>query len=1711
MVKTPNKQQGKRREFSKVAPSLPSSGWRDSAERPTQVHQSQSRPTPSTVTSNESPPSVSLMHQDPAATPHSSSDSGPIDSQPLPPSSKTEPFETEPSSPSRSIGGRLRFVGGGVVVIGLALWAGAWGAAWGARRYITEYVLPQLEEQLSDILNRDVELGELEFIWPTQAVIGESSVENLLNVQSVVLSADVAQWLWTREIPVTVTLEAPHILIQERLDRGWTVLQLSPPAGGSGVPLPIGDIDVRLNAGQVTAIPLQGSQRFFTDVQGDGLLRLDRILSEETDPASRNRDAVFELEAQLNGRSVDLRGQADILARQVDVTIEGEQIPLDLLPSLVKNLPMTDITGRSDVEVDVTWQLNRPLDVAVDAELINGGFEIPGVPNTFARIEGQLIYDDQQLRLNRVEGIYGQVPLMATGPIQFGEGGQYNLQGTVPATTLEALEQTFNFQLPGNAQGDISGTVALTGALEQPVISGQVDSISPGEVDGIPVSTYRTGFALNQSRLTLDSIQLQTVGGTVTGQGQLQLGSAVTANFQLALSDISTAQLTNQYGVTLPRSVGTLNGSVQVQLSGSEPPTVMADVVASGGEVSGQSQMEYRDGILQIPQAQLNLAGQGDVALNGQVVQGQITGQISPVDLNLGFFNPQLDDVVSGQFEVQVPTDALTLADLRAAGRAEFADGLGPISYPLQADVMWNGSNLVVTQGVVQQSQGGELARVQGRIPVDTQTIELGDLDLDIQVPPIALNSLPQLPEGVDIEGQVSGTADLTGPLDNLNLQGDLTLESIEVGGVTFPLLQGPVVWSAAGGGTRLDLQGNDDQIMVALNDQFRPTDFTVKKGSLMARGSTTGTEVQVSVAEVPLALITDLVPGSTLNSLGGQLDGEVAYDWAEQTATGSLQIDSLRFASVQTDQIKVDFNFEDGQVRIPQASLELFESEYQVTGFVSLPSGSNTDGGQLNLSVATTSATLQDIVSTFKWQTWDDVSSRGLQLPALGPAEAVAADPLLASVLPLLDQLERYETAVERYRESRVVEQSPIPQPPSLVGSLDATVTVAGSLTNPDIRVAVEGTNWSAEEFELETVTLRGSYFPTESRAVIETVSAQFEDRSAEFAGVFNSNDFDGSLAITRLPLEQFQAVIPSDLTFAGDLNADLSLSGTLTNPQAAGTVALLGAQVDQIPIPESRTYFDYNRGVLNLDNTTLLGSTEGEPIQVYGTVPYTLPFAEVRSTTNQIDLTLDLPEDGLELANLLTDQVTWESGESELDLQMRGTLQEPILEGSLAVDQGQLRVQALPEPITNVAAQISFDFNRLTVDELTGQYSSGSLSAVGVLPINSRGALSMQRESEQPETQPLELMVSQVDVNLPQGYRGTVDGTVEVGGVLLKPILGGELELSEGVVDLTPTSGTASPEAAVPVEDLSGEQDPFTIVSNLPPDRSVLAEPSAPQQPQPDREPGFMQMGGLKVILGSDVEVVRRQLFNFTTTGDVLVSGTFDDPRLTGELTLDRGSLTLPGAEFRLDRSRPNRVRFVPDSGLDPLLDVHLITRVAEVYPPSQSLDTNTNIGIVGFQNTIDVMARVQGYASELTSGDPTSDVLEVSSRPPRSDREIFALLGGNFIASLGTGAGVAGLAGQGILDTIGESLGFDEVRLGPIPTVSTSAPNRASVGLGLEVAKDLGPAISFSAQQNLTDSFQPTRYSARYRLNPETLIRLGTDFEGNSVMSVEFDTRF
>jgi len=125
-----------------------------------------------------------------------------------------------------------------------------------------------------------------------------------------------------------------------------------------------------------------------------------------------------------------------------------------------------------------------------------------------------------------------------------------------------------------------------------------------------------------------------------------------------------------------------------------------------------------------------------------------------------------------------------------------------------------------------------------------------------------------------------------------------------------------------------------------------------------------------------------------------------------------------------------------------------------------------------------------------------------------------------------------------------------------------------------------------------------------------------------------------------------------------------------------------------------------------------------------------------------------------------------------------VRGSLLKPVANGFLRFGNGVL--QLADQTVRDLDAVVLFDFSSLELQALTARVGkTGELSGSGDLNLFS--------PTDGPQPRQLSLTFKQVPFKLAR-MAAVADGTVEIGGSLLRPVLGGELALSHGALNVQP-----------------------------------------------------------------------------------------------------------------------------------------------------------------------------------------------------------------------------------------------------------------------------------------------------------------------------------
>lgn len=1610
------------------------------------------------------------------------------------------------------------------------------GGVIGARQawiFINNDLAPLIERNLSQTLNRPVNLGEVETVTLGGLRFGESELpptasdRDQVTLEAVEVQFNLLELLWTRTLRLSLTLVEPVLFIDQAEDGAWITTQLQSEEGEGFITT---ELDViRIQDATLVLEPAprlteeSGEPAGFEETNKRSQVTLQDI-NGAANFSENNRRVGFEIiSTLLTGGGLRLRGEANLNTQETNLVVMGQDLSAADISSLLP-LPLALQAGRLAANLEVQLRPDDPIAFQGVARFRDVTATIVKVPNQFTQANGQLRFDGQAIALENVRARYGLIPAEASGTLHTQDG--YNLTARVRSVNINDLLKTFEINVPVPTSGALNAELRLTGALDEPLITGTASNNGIVRVDRVNFSQVDSRFNLTPDALTFETIALTpTDGGQINGGGRLAFGENGGLDFAFQARDLPGDAIARPYGVNSPNiTLGRLAADVEV----TGPVSAFQATVqwqAPNATYPGQGDIIITQNLTRFENTRLQVAG-GTATASAQIADGRWQAIVNAANIRLTEFSQELRGLFSGDLRLSGSLAQLNPAGVRAEGQVRFSEGVALLERPLTASIAWNGDRLLVRQATAPgfSANGYLLAQLQGEgAPALTGlNLNVNLQDYNVAELPIPVPPQFQLRGQADFNGQITGTP--AAPV----VDGGLELNDLAINDLIFESpLQGTFRY-AGGQGLNLNVAGNQDQLVARLDGNNRPTYFLVRQDNtlvaerygeenreLFAEGIGQGNRLDVTVRNLPLETL-NISAGPGFGEISGLANGTFNINLANlnnPTVVGNVAIARPALGYINSNTIPLQpntynpnnqlvreansfegrFRYENGVARLEQGTFRRGDSVYQIAG--TFQPGA---GAQFSSTIEIENGNIQDILNAFQWFELEDLG-RGIEAPtAYGAAElnTVAIDTFGRTIL---DQLRRYSEIVALLEQQRAAEDeaSNLPNLRDLEGTFTGSITVSGSpQTGISAEFRVLGNDWTWDRYGINQVIVEGEFgegvltlLPFRLQGITYAGADPVTQESfLSFRGRIGGAEQSGQLEVQNVPVEALRDFFELPVDLAGNLNAIATLAGSQQNPQVDGEISVTNATLNRTDVQEAVTFFGYNNARLEFNGRVVVA--EPQPLTLSGSIPYRFEFMDENLNPGEdIRLDVNVQNEGLALLNLLTRrQLVWDGGTGAVNLRVRGTLSRPEATGVATFTDARFLAQALPEPITNVSGSILFNTDRIQVERLEGQFSNGQLVAQGVLPIFIPRTIPANPD-DPTAPQPLALDLTGLALNLKGIYNGNIDGQVVLTGTALAPRIGGDITLSRGRVFLPDNSQPA-------------------VGTSSPPEEEGLA--TVPPQ-----------LNNLRLILGDGLLITREPILNFVAYGELLINGPLNPSELRpkGVIRLRSGQVNLFTTQFNLARGYDSRAVFEPTRGLDPYLDVRLSTSVIEVTrapavfqtaaPYAQSEIADVPIGDFGAFQTVRVQASVQGQASELFNN------LELSSSPRRSENEIIALLGGSFINTLGQGdstLAIANLAGSALLtnvqNIIGNALGLSEFRL--FPTTTTDEDGDSTFGLAAELGVDITDNLSTSVVQILTDDVSP-QFNLRYRLSDEFLLRGSTNLSGDNRAVLEFERRF
>ncbi|MGI0487798.1 translocation/assembly module TamB domain-containing protein [Pantanalinema rosaneae CENA516] len=1575
-----------------------------------------------------------------------------------------------------------------VLPISIGLLGGLGAGAWWGWVFINERLAPLVATNLTTLFDRPVDFGAVERVTLTSIRFGTTRIPqtptdpDYASVKAIEVNFNpiqaIVQVATTRRLTLDITLIDPQLFLDQSPDGVWLKTQIKQQEAGAITIEPL----IRIQNANAVLLPTPQLPKESVPIPGRRIPVALAPVNGVVTMLDDNQRITYEADIQSrSGGNLKLQGETLVPAQRTNLQIQAQNFAIAEVGRLI-NLPVNLAAGRGGGNLSVQFRPNEDLPYIVGSLQFQGAtMIIPQVPQPFTQATGQLQLKGKTLRLENVKAAYGKVPFVANGSLVLDQG--YNITAQVPSVRLPTVIETLQVPLPFVVDGAVAADLRLTGAPERPVLSGTVRSTAPGRVDQVALDRFNGQFRLDTSALTLTVADIQatpTAGGQVRGSGVIRLGEPGAATpaqptspelaFTFQAVNVPGDPIARTYnnGNPLPITLGRVNAQAQIAGAANNLQTVVRWQLPEA-TYPGSGTIAIADGAIALQNTVLTVNG-GTVTAAGRAANGRWQGNVQVTRVTLQPFSPDLQGELDGRFTLAGSLSSFSPADIRAQGQVRLSQGIAIIDRPLTAQVQWTGQQIVVQQATATDFSAN------GTIGVQLEgTPAITALNLNVRLDNYNLQDFPiTVPETIQYAGVVDFAGRVTGTPAALNVNGDVVLRQFVVNNVAFePRLQGTV---RVGQGVNLDLRGQQDRIAATLDANYQPIAFDIRRDQAVATGRTQGGLLITELQNFPLTLVQ--FPGTTAwLSPTGTLTGTVAINLANQSASGQVAIDQLAFGPYRADQFGGRVSFANGVATLREAELRRGSTIFQID----LSANVLSPDPQVQGSVKVAQGNIQEVLELLQIFDLADFG-QAFSPPSFGTAADLQTVPIEQANASLLNRLRRLaEIAALQAQEQAQEDESPLPPLEELTGRFQGEISFRGSArSGVNAEFSLQGEQWQWGRFSAERLVAVGSLENT--TVTLLPLRIESGDAVIAYSGQIGLEQQSGQLRIENYPIEQLTALVDLPVDIEGRINATATLSGSLRNPQAVGFLSLVNGVLNGTPLQEARAGFNYANARLGFGSTFLL--TGKEPLRVEGNLPYQFPFATVQPASNAISLDINVRDEGLALLNVLTNnQVVWQDGRGAVNLQVQGTLNQPIASGLITVQNTTLQVRALPEPLTNVNGTIRFVQDRLRVETLTGQFSRGQVSAQGVLPI-----FAALRSDDPDRARPLSVSLDQIALNLKGLYQGGVNGDIQVTGTAFNPVLGGDIQLANGQVLLSD-----------------------------PPEVTAQTVATTGQSPQP-----VVEFDNLRLTLGNAIRITRQPILNFLASGELTINGSLNELRPSGVINLRSGQVNIFTTQFNLARGYPQTATFQPELGLDPILDVRLIALVPEATGyrqptspiSSEILDNPIATSNFGSLQTVRIQAQIQGPASELDEN------LELTSSPARTQSEIVALLGGGFVQTLGRGdsvLGIANLAGSALLTNvqnfIGNALGLSDFRLFTTLVPDDRRRNtrsRNTLGIAAEAGIDITPSISVSVLKILTSN-QPAQFGLRYRINDNLLLRGSTDFSGDNRAVIEYEARF
>ncbi|GAB4365720.1 MAG: hypothetical protein Kow00121_02530 [Elainellaceae cyanobacterium] len=901
------------------------------------------------------------------------------------------------------------------------------------------------------------------------------------------------------------------------------------------------------------AAQVEGEPNLFTQASGKFQLQGQQILVEQA------QVSYGQIPFEAITGTIDLQHGLDLVSNVQSVSLPAFMQTFEL------DVPIPASGALTTTELHVTG----PLEGAIFSGIVQEAEPIRFDRLPMGKFRGEFSFDtgSDHLVIHQAEltpEVGGSVLAKADiwlGEEERGEPDNVALQLQVQGMSADAIARLYQVAPPiGLGQLSASGSVSILNEVPEVDLNWQ---LTKGQ---LPVQGK---IALDDGTLQLQQVEVQVGDRVIAAEGEL---TPERWRFSAQGSDLPLDQI-------MPEMAGKLSGDLQIAGNSQQP------LASATGTL----------------QAIVRLAD-GTLAAQTQVSQGQWQTTVQTPRLALNQVMPDLVGDMQG--EVQFTGDLANLSPeaTRATGQVQLSQRgskVAMLKQPLQAVFNWDGDRLHIQRAT---AAGFNLAGWVAADFSDWYKPTLTGLNLQIHCQDYDLATLPfshQLP--VQVGGAIDFNGRVTGTPIAPDLNGSLQLQNFSVNQIAFdPALQGQVKFVARQGGS-LQLVGEQDQIALVLDQQYRPKMFTLRRGQALIQtvpqSVSNPNRLQTTIENFPLETLA-LSPNPALGVLSGLLSGQFVADLTQPSnpkVTGEMTIAHPQLGATHTvadpdhanDRFTGKVYYGNETLSLTDGELRLGAGRYRLTGELL-----QSDQPQMSGQLTTDNGNLQDLVALLSATQWQAL----LQQLGVGNSIATAqkSSELISEVASLSGE------SVPNLSIPNLQTLS-LPALTQLQGRFATEVKLQSSPTaGLAVDFNLQGQNWTWGEYGIQQVAIANGHFDGAQLILqplqVQGLTYQSTEQSHEALEAlvqFNGqvgNEQSGQLRVEQVPLSVLARFLNLPIPVAGELSAAATLTGQVDRPEVTGHVEMANVRLNQREIRDLRLLFRYLNQQFYVDDWVLV-----------------------------------------------------------------------------------------------------------------------------------------------------------------------------------------------------------------------------------------------------------------------------------------------------------------------------------------------------------------------------------------------------------------------------------------------------------------------------------------------------------------------------------------